>query len=328
MGVQKMQAMKLTAAVALLTLAALPVSAQEIVPEDVPVVPRPAEQMPLAPHSLLLDVANTGARYIAVGDRGNVLGSVDGKNWAQVEVPVRAALTAVSFPSGQKGWAAGHDAAIVHTADGGQTWALQNFEPELEVPILDILFIDEQTGFAVGAYGMFKYTVDGGVSWDDMDAPSIRGEELHFNSLVELNNGHLLLVGETGMMGLSQDRGASWERLESPYESSLFGAQPVGDAGAIVFGLRGNAFVTNDVAGGEWSKIETGTVASLFGGASLPGGDVAMVGLNGTILRVAANGQGVKRSSAPEGKPLSAVIATADGLLVVGVAGASVVSRP
>ena len=323
-----MQAKNVTAAVALLTLAAMPVSAQEIVPEDVPVKPRPAEAMPLASHNLLLDVVNTGERYIAVGDRGHVLGSVDGRNWAQVEVPVRAALTGVSFPTPKKGWAAGHDGAIVHTTDGGQTWALQNFEPDLEVPILDILFVDEYVGYAVGAYGLFRGTRDGGVSWEDMDAPEVRDEELHFNALVRLNNGELLLVGETGMMGISGDQGESWERLESPYESSLFGAQPLGAAGAVVFGLRGNAFATDNVRGGEWRKIQTGTVASLFGGTTLPDGGVAMVGLNGTILRTGPDASRVNRTAAPAGKPLAAVIATAEGLLVVGEAGASIVNRP
>lgn len=323
-----MQAMNVTVAVALLMLAAAPVGAQEIVPEDVPVVPRPAEAMPLASQNLLLDVVNTGERYIAVGDRGHILGSVDGRNWAQVEVPVRAALTGVSFPTPKRGWAAGHDGAIVHTTDGGKTWALQNFEPDLEVPILDILMIDEQVGYAIGAYGLFRGTRDGGVSWDEVEAPEVRDEELHFNALVRLNNGDVLMVGETGMMGLSRDRGDSWERLESPYESSLFGAQPLGDAGAVVFGLRGNAFATDDVRGGEWRKIPTGTVASLFGGASLPNGGVAMVGLNGTILQTGPDARRVSRSSAPAGKPLAAVIATAEGLLVVGEAGASIVNRP
>ena len=43
----------------------------------------------------------------------------------------------------------GHDAAILHTTDGGKTWTLQNFQPELEKPFLDVLFLDNQHGFAM-----------------------------------------------------------------------------------------------------------------------------------------------------------------------------------
>ena len=56
-----------------------------------------AEVMPLAEHSLLLDLARSGERLVAVGERGHVLMSSDGKTWTQsANVPVRSALTAVS----------------------------------------------------------------------------------------------------------------------------------------------------------------------------------------------------------------------------------------
>lgn len=322
-----MQAIKIAAAAAAIALSTSAVRAQEIVPEDVPVVPRPAEIMPLASKNLLLDVVNNGKRYIAVGDRGHILGSIDGRNWAQVQVPVRAALTAVSFVDEQHGWAAGHDATILKSDDGGRSWQLQNFEPDREVPFLDVLFTDTDTGYAIGAYGLFYATDDGGVTWNEVDAGDVTGEELHLNRIVRLNNGDLLIVGETGMMGVSSD-GQEWERLESPYESSLFGATPMGDGGALVYGLRGNAYVTDDVRSGEWRKLNTGTVASLFGGTSLPGGGAAMVGLSGTILEVGPDATQVRATTAPEGKTLSAAVATAEGLLVVGDAGASIVKHP
>src|SRR5512134_2822062 len=71
----------------------------------VEVKPRPAEVMPLTPKGLLLDVTHTGEKFVAVGDRGGIIVSADGKSWQQVAVPVRAALTAVHFPDPQHGWA-------------------------------------------------------------------------------------------------------------------------------------------------------------------------------------------------------------------------------
>ncbi|AXQ30775.1 hypothetical protein D0B54_19720 [Solimonas sp. K1W22B-7] len=295
-------------------------AAEEAAAPAPPVKPRPSELMPLAVKSMLLDVANTGEHLVAVGDRGHVLVS-NGKGWAQVQVPVRSALTAVTFTDAKNGWAVGHDAVILNTKDGGKTWALQNFQPQLEKPLLDVLFLDASRGFAVGAYGLFLQTSDGGQNWAEVDSP-IRADELHFNSIARLNNGNLLIAGEQGTLDLSTDGGATWTKLTSPYESSLFGSVAVGEKGAAIFGLRGNVYVSSDPGAGSWTKVDTGTVASMFGGAALPGGGVAMVGLNGTVLLINDQGGNVRSLRTDAGTPLSgAIVASDTSLLAVGESG-------
>lgn len=255
-------------------------------PAAAPVKPRPSEIMPLASRSLMLGLADSGKVLVAVGERGNIIVSNDGKQWAQVQAPVRAALTAVAFADASNGWAVGHDAAILHTTDGGKTWALQNFQPELEKPFLSVLALDANTAFAAGAYGLLKKTSDAGKTWTDVDAPSIRADELHFNAVTKLGDGSLFIAGEQGMLGHSTDGGATWNKLSSPYEASLFGALPVGSKGALIYGLRGNVYISQDVKAGNWTKVNTGTVASFFGGAALPDGRLALVGLTGLVLVV------------------------------------------
>lgn len=297
--------------------------------------PRPSELMPLAPRSLMLGLATTGKVLVAVGERGHIIVSKDGKSWAQVQAPARSALTAVAFADEKNGWAVGHDAVIVHTADGGKTWTLQNFEPELEKPFLSVLFLDANTGFAVGAYGLLKKTTDAGKTWLDVDAPEIRADELHFNAIVRLNDGSLFIAGEQGMLGHSTDGGNTWKKLSSPYDASLFGALPVGDKGTLIFGLRGNAYLSTDTAAGNWTKVETGTVSSFFGGAVLNTGELAMVGLNGLVLVTDANGSNVRtvkvkvKELDKNGKEqmnvlsstLSAAIPFGSGLVLVGEQG-------
>lgn len=74
----------------------------------------------------LLDLERAGERLVAVGASGLVVLSDDGgDSWRQVEVPVSATLTAVHFPSAQRGWAVGHAGVIIASEDGGETWALQ-----------------------------------------------------------------------------------------------------------------------------------------------------------------------------------------------------------
>lgn len=257
-----------------------------------PVKPRPSEIMPLTASGLLLDVVNTGKHLIAVGDRGAVVVSNNGSDWAQVVTPVRSPLTALSFASESVGWVVGHDAVILKTSDGGKTWLMQNFQPEVEKPFLDVIALDEHTVIAIGAYGLLYRTTDGGDTWTPLDAPAIKADETHFNSITKLGNGALLIVGEQGMLGLSTDQGATWEKITpSPYDGSFYGAIPVGQDGALVFGLRGNVYKTDKLKGGTFTKVDTGTVSSFFGGTALPDGSVVLVGLAGAVLKISPTGE-------------------------------------
>lgn len=249
----------------------------------IPVKPRPSEIMPLASKTLLLDVVSNGKRYFAVGQHGIILASNNGKDWAQIQAPVRSPLTAVHFADENNGWIVGHDATILRTDDGGQNWKLQNFQPELEKPFLDVFFIDSSTGLAVGAYGLLYRTTDGGATWTDQPADSIRADEVHFTAINRLANGTLMLVGEQGMMGISADAGLTWEKLEPVYEGTLFGVQPVGESGAMVYGLRGNAYFSTAVKTAPFNKFDTQTENSLYGGGLMADGRVIMTGLNGSV---------------------------------------------
>ena len=302
--------------------ASMPVQAQD--EPTVNIIPRPAQIMPLADASLLLDVVNNGKRLVAVGDRGHVLLSADGNEWAQTEVPVRAALTAVAFADGgEAGWAVGHDATIIRTTDGGHSWVLQHFDPELERPFLDLLVLDADRAIAVGAYGLMMVTADGGQTWNEADAPAIREEEVHFNSIARLNDGTLFIAGELGMLAFSTDEGATWVRLESPYESSYFGALPDGERGVVVFGLRGTMFRNGDPVNQQavdaWMPIENDNVATMFGGSRLEDGRIALVGLNGVVTVV--DGDAVRTFKSERGTPLSSAIEFGGGLLSVGESG-------
>ncbi len=280
----------------------------------------PSEVVALTPSSLLLDIVNTGEHLVAVGDRGAVIVSNDGRKWAQVQVPTRSPLTAVTFVDANNGWIVGHDAVILHTTDGGQSWALQNFDPSLEKPFLDVLFLDDQRGFAVGAYALFYRTTDGGQSWTEVESP-IREDEWHFNAIVKLGNGNLMIVGESGTLALSTDQGETWNALESPYDSSLFGAVPLGDNGALIYGLRGNMFVTDDVAGGHWTEVKSDSVASMFGATRADDGQIVLVGLNGNVLLGGAEMQNIRVVKSKAGTPLSAAIVFGGELLAVGESG-------
>jgi photosystem II stability/assembly factor-like uncharacterized protein len=339
-------------------LLALPIAAQDAgkVPSDDPSA-LSSEQMAKAGKFLLLDLVRTASGFVAVGERGHVLRSEDGRAWTQLIVPTRSALTAVATADGQL-WVGGHDGVILHSTDGGQTWSAQrrdpyqlaageqaaDHDPRQGAPILDIFFRDASHGFAVGAHSLMLVTSDGGATWTEKaalpaPAPAAKAAEPmkgdlfsaadleledeadpHFNAIAAAGEHTLVIVGERGTFLRSDDEGETWRRLPFPYKGSMFGVLWLGEQRLLAFGLRGNVYQSSD-NGGSWSKVDSGASASLMGGAPLDGGGAVLAGINGTILRRASFDApftaSVFRNAAGETPALAGVLPAANGDFVL-----------
>ena len=303
-----------------------------------------AEEARLAPRSLLLDGAATpgGERLVVVGERGHILHSDDeGRSWTQARVPTRALLTAVHMHDASLGWAAGHDATILRTRDGGESWETVHSDPALDAPLLDLWFRDARRGFAVGGFGLFLATEDGGDSWTcrhgcagDEAPPLLRGaagnpaddefgDDFHLNRIAPSPAGdpdaarRLWLAGEAGALYRSDDGGQSWRALDSPYAGSWFAALALDADTVLAAGLRGRLFRSDD--GGEsWSRVETGTEATLTDAALAPDGRVVIVGLSGTLLIGSDGARSVSLLPQPSRQGAAAALAGGGGLLTIG----------
>ncbi|MGZ5442664.1 MAG: WD40/YVTN/BNR-like repeat-containing protein [Thermoanaerobaculia bacterium] len=237
---------------------------------------------PLASRSLLLDVARADGILVAVGERGHILVSTDaGVNWRQADTPTRSTLTGVHFHDRNLGWAVGHDAVILRTADGGQTWQRVHWAPQDETPFLDVWFADARKGFAIGAYGRCYVTEDGGGSWTEK--PVSEGDDFHLNQIARAADGRTYIAAESGQVYRSDDDGESWKALDTGYAGSLFGVLPLEGDVVLLFGLRGHLLRSED-AGETWVELSTGTTAMLNSGLRLEDGSVVVAGLAGTLL--------------------------------------------
>lgn len=78
-------------------------------------------------------------------------------------------LFSVSFSTEAKGWACGRWGTILHTSDGGKTWAAQHSGTDLT--LTGIYFVNEVSGWAVGAEGTILHTGDGGRTWEKQKSP-------------------------------------------------------------------------------------------------------------------------------------------------------------
>lgn len=340
------------AAAALMATGHAPVRAQSNDDGDAARQPRPAVMAPRAATSLLLDIARAGDHWVVVGQRGNILLSDDASTWQQVAVPVDATLTRVRFLDAQRGWAVGYDGTVLATADGGRSWTLLQFDPDWAKPWFDLHFFDADNGLLAGANGTLRATSDGGRSWQPIDSPALADGPNLYN-LVVLGDGSLLLAGERGFLARSTDRGTSWQRLRSPYTGSYFGALAVDARGAVIFGLRGNAFHAADIdatavltdedlqamrdaeldpdAASDtadpvsvvpgWIELENDDFESLFGGVTAADGRVLLFGMNGRIMQVDFAAERLARLPVRSDNNMNAGAVAGDALVVVGTAG-------
>ena len=318
------KALSLCGLFSVFSLSVLPVQAQEAATQY-------SVESPRAEHSLLLDVVNTGKRLVAVGDRGHVLVSDNnGQSWKQVKVPTRQLLTSMYFVDEQYGWAVGHDAQVLATTDGGNTWTLQYEDRDLEAPLLDVWFQDRDNGFAVGAYGALLVTTDGGETWEDASDRIDNEDAYHLNAIASIKDSGLFVVGEMGGMFRSSDGGESFEAISDlPYEGSLFGVMGTDQPGVVLaFGLRGNLFRSTDF-GDSWTQVPVSSAGNgpleygLASGVQLADGTIVIVGNGGSVLRSEDGGKSFTAINRSDRLSLAGVAAAADDqLVVVGQAGA------
>ncbi len=237
---------------------------------------------------LLIDASRAGNRLVAAGERGSIIYSDDnGHSWQRAKVPTAPLLTAIFFIDAQNGWAVGHDMVILRTTNAGETWVQQFSAPLEQRPFLDVLFLDTSRGIAVGAYGAYYETSNGGKTWT---ARKIADDDKHYNGIIQLAAGKLLIVGEAGTLLKSDDSGQTWSALMPPYKGSYFGAIAAKNAHIIIYGLRGKIFRSSD-GGNSWTAVDNSSVASIMGSTQLADGTLVLAGLSGTVLVSRDDGQ-------------------------------------
>ncbi|MEQ1866875.1 MAG: YCF48-related protein [Micropepsaceae bacterium] len=312
-----------------------------------------------ATESLLLGVTRAGTRMVAVGEYGNiVLSDDDGKTWRQAKkVPSTVTLTAVAFIDGKTGWAVGHDTLVLHTVDGGETWAKQFGGGESDNALLSVFFKDATHGWAIGAFNYTVETTDAGKTWverktlmppppegtvkakpvDENFDPTAKktvegaggadpyaaatGDENHLNAMFQGPDANTLFIAaEAGAVYRSLDGGVTWTKNLTGYVGSFWGGLTAKDGTVYVTGMRGNIWASKD-KGATFAKLDTsGADQSIASGLQLKDGSFVFVGLGGQVL-YSPDGAKYTLTYRPDRKGLNAVIEDQTDLFVFGEAG-------
>ncbi|MDT8448753.1 MAG: hypothetical protein RQ847_01145 [Wenzhouxiangellaceae bacterium] len=255
--------------------------------------PEPAIQAPLADESLLLDVIEyNDSGYVAVGARGHVLLSEDGRQWKQAgNVPLQATLTRATH-FGRRLWAVGHDASIISSMDGGETWFIQYRDPEgddlappeAQGPLLDVLFLNPNEGIAIGAYGRYMTTDDGGIHWNPgRIADRVASEAIDWEAMARRQGGYETLPEDFEMPGGSSLLDMLDKGCYQYNECHLNAILRLSDGRLMIAAERGYGFRSED-DGKTWEAFRFPYPGSMFGLVKR-GGCVIAFGLRGHIQR-------------------------------------------
>ncbi len=276
-----------------------------------------ADTAALATQSLLLDAMPTNdGGFIAVGERGHIVRSVDGKDWQLITSPTKVLLTTLTGYQ-QTLLAGGHNATIIHSTDNGQSWSLVFDTSKLtaddaarDAPVLDIACPAPPRCVAVGGYGLYLTSADGGASWE---RAYIKESESHYYAILPNAKG-FLVFGESG--AILQNEQEEWTALLPPQGGSLFGALRAPDNSIFTYGLSGRVLYSTD-DGENWTDLPTGITSGLFGSTTLANGSLLFVGAGGALLewRPASSEFYLQRRS--NRKALNAVLALKNNRLLL-----------
>lgn len=313
---------------------------------------------PLVSALTYLDVVNAGQRIVAVGDRGSIVYSDDdGVNWMPAKSPTEVLLTSVCFADSYNGWAVGHDATVLGTTDGGETWTVQysdvlggaddsaeeDFSEEdydyddysdsvaepvdtSGAPFLDVMCDSKERAIAVGGYGYVVETQDGGESWLKRNTAIPNPDGWHLYAIDRIpNTSTLIAAGEKGTLLRSRDNGVSWQKLKSPYGGTFFGITSSFHV-TLIHGMQGKVFASRD-GGSTWSLVKTGVTRAVNAGVVLKDGTIVLAGASGSILVSHDKGNSVALQYLPRRESVSGLLPIGpDRLVMVGDYGINIVN--
>lgn len=266
------------------------------------VLETPAMATDRAAESLLIDIAQAGERWVAVGERGHIIFSDDlGMSWQQAKVPVSALLTAVVFPDENHGWAVGHGGVVLASSDAGATWVQKmdgNIANQMVVSEAEkaVKNLEKALENANGEQQEeLEYELeDAQFALEDAIADAETGPSMPLLDLWFKDKDTGYVVGAYGLFFKTTDGGQSWENLGSRLDNAdrfhLNAIQHVGNDTLVIAGEAGQIFRSLDL-GDSWESITSPYDGSFFGVSSNGReGQIFLFGLRGNMFFSQDNG--------------------------------------
>ncbi|MBW2733923.1 MAG: hypothetical protein JRH20_16165, partial [Deltaproteobacteria bacterium] len=208
---------------------------------------------------------------------------------------------------------------VIHSDDDGQSWTSVPCKP----PLYLFQFTETPAGtIFVPTMGYVYRSKNGGRSFTRAKLPSAR-DVFH---VVVASEETLFIVGNGGTLLRSVDGGTKWKKLKAPVRADLLRGLAFSEEAMLLVGRNGVALTTAN-GGKTWTRRRTGTTGDIEDMTLGNDGRIYAVTSKGEIL-ISAN-DGKKWSIEPSGTSayLYSIGTTADGTLLMGGAGGTVVER-
>jgi photosystem II stability/assembly factor-like uncharacterized protein len=194
--------------------------------------------------------------------------SLSGKtqgSWERIPIPTGRFLRSMSFTDSITGWVAADSGMILHTADGGKSWELQ--ETGTFADVSAIFFYNPDLGWAsCNNYRTLPYgtellrTFDGGAHWTKQIYPV---ENLFMTCILYLDSLNGWMGGKPHALVRTHDGGATWTQTAIdtstlaffPVLNINFYNNQIGYAGGGMFDIAGVVWSTKD-GGNRWTAID------------------------------------------------------------------------
>jgi photosystem II stability/assembly factor-like uncharacterized protein len=206
---------------------------------------------------------------LVVGDRGTIYATDDGgKTWqARVNDKKQNVTTEHLLAAqmiGNLAWVTGFDGIILHSIDGGVTWAKQ--DSGTTMAIQGVYFLNADLGWAVGWSGTILRTTDGGKKWQSVNSNTTASSlVIGYSVTDDVASWSLTTVyfrdekngwacGFAGELIGSHDGGLTWQKLKSPVQSAL-SSVAIDKGGRIWIAADEQLLVSED--GGQTWNVDT-----------------------------------------------------------------------
>ena len=263
-------------------------------------------------------VANRGSRYVAVGERGEILyaDSPEGP-WTDAEVDNKrgATLTRIRFISDDVAIALGHNGWIIRSEDSGKTWKEVQFNDDSSDPLLDFGGPYNGKLIAVGSFGQFETSQDQGKTWqketlafaeqDAADADADTPAEVSSVNDPESDD-------YDPFAAFSEGGGA-----KSLANEHLNGIAQTQDGALFIVGERGLLLRSTD-NGETWNRLDDIYDGSFYGGVVTPDKGFLVYGMRGNAYVTQDQGQTWTQSNIPVVQGLFEGTVTDGNIILVG----------
>ncbi|KAK3277182.1 hypothetical protein CYMTET_14792 [Cymbomonas tetramitiformis] len=219
-------------------------------------------------------------------------------SWFLLDSPVTSRLHDVCFSSSTHGWAVGIDNVVLHTSDGGETWAAQRDITFLGQIWRGVSFADDFRGWVVGDRAQIISTVDGGVTWEALES----GVDASYNfyAVQVVNGTDLWVVGDYGTVlhlpitaegGTEPTFSLQSSNAQSAAQYALRTLHFVTPVVGYIAGEYGALVKTTD-GGATWRSLATGSSGVILQGVYFKNATVGwLAGGAGLILYTEDGGE-------------------------------------